>query len=48
MGRTAQAHDGGERCAAEQFEDTEKRVLGESGFEGAVKVVATLETAGDP
>jgi hemerythrin-like domain-containing protein len=29
----------------EQFEDTEKRVLGERGFEGAVKEVAKLETA---
>jgi hemerythrin-like domain-containing protein len=31
----------------EQFEDREKRVLGESGFEGAVKEVAKLETALD-
>jgi hemerythrin-like domain-containing protein len=31
----------------EQFEDHEKRVLGESGFEGAVKEVAKLETAMD-
>ncbi len=29
----------------EQFEEREKRVLGESGFEGAVKEVAKLETA---
>lgn len=31
----------------EQSEDQEKRVLGESGFEGAVKEVAKLETAMD-
>ena len=29
----------------DQFEDREKHVLGESGFEGAVKEVAKLEAA---